>query len=104
MPSHGESGYRVDRLAHVMEQLRTLRKKALPLGMQEELADDLTTMLHELRTRPLEWGDPERRTRKQGGRVYRALCGSLIVQYAAYEDEPVVLILQIKAMPSSRLA
>lgn len=103
MPSDGQS-FRLDHLSRVKEQIGQLATKAANLGILDELLDALRSVEQQLRTRPLDWGDPQFHTHKQGGRVFRALHPPLIVRYAVFEEEHVVLILDIKPLPSSPLA
>lgn len=99
-----ESDYRVDQLNKVKEQVRALAKKAKSLGILDAIRQTLETIIEQLRTRPLEWGDPERRTRKKGGYVYHGLLPPLFVRYVVFEPERAVCILQIRALPRSPLA
>jgi hypothetical protein len=62
-----EVEYQVDRVPDVDEQIRALAKKAGRAGRKQQLLVALKTALHQLKTRPADWGDPERRTRKKTG-------------------------------------
>ena len=52
-----------------------------------------------LETEPLEWGDPEYATRKGGGLVLHGILFPFIVQYVAFQEQPVVCILKIRVFP-----
>jgi hypothetical protein len=45
------------------------------------------------------WGDPIRKTVLEGGMVYRGIYQPLIVHYAVFEKERVVMLLDINPFP-----
>ncbi len=104
MTATGGAEYRLDRLRKVDEQLQALALKADSLGMHEAFFQALKTVIEHLRTRPLDWGDPERKTRKQGGIVCHGILDPLFVKYVVYETERAVCILQINALPRTPFA
>jgi hypothetical protein len=94
---------RVDRLPVVDEQLRTLAAKAGAMGIRREYLRALHFVLERLRSRPMEWGDPGHRTRKQGGWVCHGICRPLVVHYVVFEPERVFCILKTKPLSGSHL-
>ncbi len=96
--------YRVDRLAVVDEQMRALAAKAAAAGIREYYLQSLHAVLERLRTQPLEWGDPDWRTQRPGGTVCHGLLGPLLVKYAVFEPDRVVLMLDLSPLPRSPLA
>jgi hypothetical protein len=95
--------YRVDRLVAVTEQIHELAAKAAAKGRQPEFVETLKSILAELTKKPLEWGDPEYRTRKRGGIVCHRARPPLFVQFAVFEEERVVMILKLRGLPGSFL-
>jgi hypothetical protein len=103
MPSPGDSSYQLDHTSEFKKQARELGKKAAARGISEAYVRALKRIVAQLSTRPLDWGDPERKTKKQGGWVYHGAEPPLIVYYAVYEHEKAVCLLKIKPLPSSPL-
>jgi hypothetical protein len=98
-----QSPYRVDRLAEVDSQIRALVAKAATLGNRRQVIDALKAVYERLETDPFGWGDPEYRTQKEGGCVCHGIRAPLVVHYAVFEPERVVVILKIKPLPGSEL-
>lgn len=96
-------GYKVELVGPVKEQSRILAARATAAGIGREYLQAWYAILKELRTRPLEWGDPEWNTRKKGGTVCRGTMWPLVVQFVVYEPERYVCILKIRPMPRSPL-
>jgi hypothetical protein len=78
------SDYTVDRVPQVDEQIRALVRKSAAAGEVEHVFAALDMMLLQLKTKPLEWGDPEFRTHKPGGLVFHGICPPLLARYAVY--------------------
>lgn len=95
--------YRVARTSPVNEQIRALAKKAVSAGIDQEFFRAMREVVEQLQTRPLEWGDPERRTRKKGGWVCHGVRPPVIVYYVVYEPERAVCILRVRPLPGSPL-
>jgi hypothetical protein len=66
--------------------------------------DALEAIISQLETRPHEWGDPERRTRKEGGLVYHGIRSPLVVQYVVFEPDEVVWVIKVTPLPDTPLA
>jgi hypothetical protein len=96
-------GYRIDRVVAVDGQIRELAYGAAAQGLEHEFFTTLKSILSELGKRQLDWGDPEYRTRKRGGIAYHGARTPVFVRYAVFEEEPVVMLLKVKAMPGSFL-
>jgi hypothetical protein len=103
MPSQEASPYHVEPVGPAKEQMRRLIQKGASLNRKQEVVDALNVIIRRLRTQPLEWGDPEYRTRHPGGMVVRGAKDPVFVRYAVYEDEKAVLLLKVQAMPRSFL-
>jgi hypothetical protein len=95
--------FRVDRFPRVNEQIRQLAAKAAAIGKQVELIDALKSVVEQLTTRAVEWGDPMYRTRKSGGRVYQAIRAPVLVRYVVFEAEREVMIMSVTPLPGSYL-
>src|SRR4051812_30982849 len=104
MASSERPRYRVDPTGPANQQIRDLIAKAAAGTERQHVADALEGIFSQLETRPADWGDPEWRTRKEGGMVYHAIQASLIVRYVVFEPEKVVWLLDVRAWPSSSLA
>jgi hypothetical protein len=98
-----DAPYRLSQPAKIGQQIRALAGAATGASILPEYLEALETMVHQLETRPLEWGDPERRAIHAGAMKCHAACPPLIVYYVVYEVEHVVLITDIKALPRSPL-
>jgi hypothetical protein len=100
----GHAGkFTVDRFQHVDGQIGALGKRALARGLLQDYADALETILDKLEAEPAEWGEPYYHPHHQGSTVRHASVRSVFVEYVVFEEERVVMIMQIKAMPSSDL-
>jgi hypothetical protein len=104
MAAGGHPTYEVDHLPQVVRQIGELNKKAIAAGIKSEYVAALENMVAKLQNEPVEWGDPEWHPKKAGSSVRHGISDLLFVQYAVFELERKVLILKIKAMPSSPLA
>jgi hypothetical protein len=89
--------YRIGPVQNVKRQLEQLTARAESLGIKDELAGILTQVFHGLESCPLEFGEPERATKKPGGLVCHGLVRPISVQFAVYPEERVVLVLDIRA-------
>lgn len=104
MVSSDESSYRLDSTEGVRKQMRELAVQSLAVGRLPVFLEALNGVVGQLKTRPLTWGDPERRLHKEGGWVYHGVRSPLFVRYAVYEVEKVVCILHVQLWPESPLA
>jgi hypothetical protein len=95
--------YHVDRVPYVDDQIYALAGKAATEPAKQQLTAALKTALQQLERRPLEWGDPERKTRKKGGVVCHGICAPILVRYVVFEAEHAVIILGINPLPGSGL-
>ncbi len=104
--AHGTSEpiYFVDRTGPVDDEIRQLIQRATTSKLRRSFFRTMRKVVKNLMTRPLEWGDPEHRTRKEGGVVCHGIMPPLILRYVVFEPEKVVVILRIKALPGSALA
>jgi hypothetical protein len=91
--------FKVDRLLRVNQKISSLFLQAKKLGIDEFLVETLERVLELLRDQPLSWGDPVRKTVLEGGVILRGIYKPLVVHYAAFEKERVVMILDINPFP-----
>src|SRR5947208_203704 len=96
--------YKVDRMPAVNLQMRDLADHARARRIHRAYADALREMLNELQTHPLEWGDPEYNMKHPGGIVCRGIAWPILVRYAVYENEKVVMIFEIRPLADSPLS
>ncbi len=96
-------GYQVDRLPRVLSQIRELAKRAAKAGVQQLYLDSLMESVRKLREGPLSFADPVYNTQKEGGVTCHAIEGPLVVHCVVYQIEKVVLVLDIKPLPGSKL-
>ena len=100
----GESGkFKVDRLPHVSRQIRQLGEKAKAYGVLTEFLNVLKENLGILGDEPLKWGDPEYHPIAKGSTVCHGVLDPLLVQFAVFELEHKVMIMQVKVIPNSIL-
>ncbi|MCI0637756.1 MAG: hypothetical protein L0Y72_02290 [Gemmataceae bacterium] len=95
--------FRTDQLARVSEQIRNLVERADKLGIKQQTLQSLTSIVDKLESNPLSFVDPTYRTRKQGGLTCYGIEGPLVVHCVVYQIEKVVLVLDIKPVPGSKL-
>jgi hypothetical protein len=98
MENDPSPAFTVDRLPVVNEQIRKGAELADVHGSRKEYLEALRTMLQELQSHPIEWGEPRYNTKKQGGVVCQRIHRLLIVHYAVYQDERRVLILDLQVL------
>jgi hypothetical protein len=104
MASGEESPYRVDPTGPADAQIRELVARAAARGVRKDVLSAFKAIYHLLETQPHDWGDPEYRTRKEGGMVYHGIVSPLIVWYVVYEPEKVVWLFDVQVLPGSPLA
>ena len=72
--------YRIGRFAGIDEKIQILTNHASKLGVRKAYRDALNQIMIKLQSKPLEWGDPEYNTKKEGGIVCHGidpiLCGT----------------------------
>jgi hypothetical protein len=68
MPS-GTPLYHLTQLSGVGQQIRNLADNAADPALRARVLDAVKMILHHLEHNPLEWGDPDYRTKKEGGLV-----------------------------------
>src|SRR5262245_26246060 len=95
--------YRIDHARPVADQMRALEEQAASAGVYDEYLAALKGVLERVQTAPLEWGDPEWRTQKQGGYVCHGILSPLLVFFVVYEVERSVCILKVLPLPGSPL-
>lgn len=103
MPPKNESEYHIDLLKKAKEDIALLAKKAASRGIRKDFIQAFKVVIEQLKTRPLEWGDPERKTLKKGGLVCHGVVPLLITHFVLYESERAVFIIQIQPFPGSAL-
>lgn len=86
-----------------MQQARELGNRAKSLDVFGVFSDIVLEILQKLENDPLGWGDPVRRTLKQGGVYCHGVLQPLFVNFVVFEAEKVVLIWRILPAPSSVL-
>jgi hypothetical protein len=101
MPAKEEAPYKIEYMGPVKAQIRDLVLKASALNKQQEVLDALRIIVHQLRTRPLEWGEPKHRTRHPGGLVCLGIRRPLRVRFVTYDAEKVVCLLEVRALAES---
>ena len=103
MTTGEEPGYLIEFLPKVNAQIHALAEKADALGIGMEFVLALKTVVEQLKTRPLEWSDPEHRTRKKGGCVCHGISPPLYIRFVVYQEEEYVCLLDLRPMPGSPL-
>src|SRR5437868_649476 len=91
--------YKVDRLPAVTEQIRTYFERAKQMNSGLQVLNALESIVRKLETAPLDWGDPQYRTKQGGGLVLQGVLFPFVVQYVAFEQQRVICILKIAVFP-----
>jgi hypothetical protein len=99
----GQPVYFVDRTGRVNEQIHALAHTASTPRGRKALVRALNKVVKTLSIQPLDWGDPEHNTRKQGGVVCHGIVPPLFVRFGVFEAEKVVIILDVRLLPGSAL-
>ncbi|MBI3822101.1 MAG: hypothetical protein HY289_05400 [Planctomycetes bacterium] len=99
MSPNGQAGYELRHLPIVVDQIKFLAEQAAVRGMQPQLGAALKTVLEKLRKEPSTWGDPDYNLKKPGGCVYHGIVEPVIVTYAVFEREKIVLITKVRWLP-----
>jgi hypothetical protein len=80
-----------------------LAEKASKAGSLKQLKEALRFVAGQLHNSPRDWGDPLRDTKKKDGVVCRGIRSPVIVQYAVYDNERVVIVLDVLPYPGTGL-
>jgi hypothetical protein len=92
--------FRIGRVPKAVQQMQTLADQARQAGTYDEYLAALKTIYARLETDPLGWGDPEHHMKKEGGLMCHGVAKPLYVHFAVYEQEGVVIIVDIKSLPA----
>jgi hypothetical protein len=101
MLSNGQPEYKVGYLPAAKQQIHDLAAGCTDHGQKKALASALKAMLAKLQTEPSIWGDPEYNLQKPGGCVYHGIIEPVIIRYAIYEHERIVLIMSVRLLLAS---
>lgn len=96
--------FKVDRMPAVNQQIRELAERAKARRIWHAYVDALKNMIDHLANNPLDWGDPEYRTKTPGGVVCHGISWPLCVHFTVFESRQVVIISDITPLPTSPLA
>src|SRR5438046_2541512 len=95
--------YKVDHLSRVPHQIRQLYAQAKKKAINKPFVSALKRIRDLCREQPAKWGDPVRKTILEGGIVYRGICKPIVVDYAVFDNERAVVILNVFPFPSCGL-
>ena len=104
MAEEPPTSFRVDLTPPFRTQVLELRRRAEALGIAPLFFARLKEIVQQLEIDPVGWGDPEYRTKLEGGRVFHAILAPLIVRYAVFDARRLVFITELQALPGSPLA
>jgi hypothetical protein len=94
--------YRVVCVGESERQLRDLKARMVSIEERQDLFATLIAVFNKLATKPLDWGDPERGTKKQGGTVCHGILSNVVVQYAVLENERVVFVFDVRTFETRK--
>jgi hypothetical protein len=95
--------YKVDRVSKVAKQIRQLHQKLATRVGRENFVNALSTLHEKLQNSLDQIGEPIHNTRRRGGVVHCGPFAPFWVRFALYEEEKVVLLLELRALPKSYL-
>ncbi len=90
--------YVIGRFAGIDDKIHVLAGKAKELGFRKAYRSALLQIMANLRTRPLEWGDPEYNTKKEGGVICHGIVHPVLVRFSVHEPEQTVLIFDVQLL------
>jgi hypothetical protein len=90
--------YHIGHFAGIKAKIQRLAEQAQERGIRKAYLDALTEITTNLRTRPLEWGDPEYNTNKEGGVVCHGIVHPVLVRFSVHEPEQTVLIFDVQLL------
>ena len=90
--------YTIGHFPGVKKKILSLAEKAKERGIRKAFLDALTEITVKLRTRPLEWGDPEYNTNIEGGVVCHGIVHPVWVRFSVHEPEQSVLIFDVQLL------
>jgi len=100
MSSNGNTVYELRHLPTVGQMIKDATKIATARGRKAAFLAALIYVFAKLRTEPSSWGDPEYNLHKPGGCVYHCIHNPVVVQYAVFEHEKIVLLMNVRILPS----
>jgi hypothetical protein len=103
MKPNGRSPWEVVFFETVRQQLRTWAEQAARLGMRDQYAQALRSMVAHLETDPAAWGDPLFHLHHLDLLVYRALATFFYAIYSVDERRRIVYVSQVSAPPGGAL-
>jgi hypothetical protein len=87
----------------VRRQLRAWANQAADLGLRDQYAEALRTMVARLEADPTAWGDPQYRLRHLDLMVYRGFATFFYATYAVDEVRWIVYVSQVIPVPGRGL-
>lgn len=96
MSSNGQTVYELRHLSSAAQAIKELAKTLPAGGPREAFVSAMRIIIEKLQTEPSKWGDPEYNLRKPGGCVYHGILDPVIVKYAVYEHEKIVLLMKVR--------
>jgi hypothetical protein len=88
----------------VSQEIRRLAGRAQQVQMVAEFYAALHTIRDRLTHEPRTWGDPEYRLQHPPGIARHAICDPLFLNFAVYDDLPVVFWLRVGVLSRYPLA
>jgi hypothetical protein len=103
MTPNGRSPWEVVFFEAVRQQLRVWAQRAIALGLRDQYAAELWTMVARLESDPESWGDPLFRFHHLGLLNYRARTAFFYVAYSVDAGRRIVYVSQVAAAPGGGL-
>jgi hypothetical protein len=99
----GPAPFTVDRVPQVDRRIRDLAGHAKSKGILSEFLNTLTSIVEKLERDPLGWGDPEYHPESKKSTVCHGVHGGVFTRFVVFEDERLVILLELTVMPHSEL-
>ncbi len=103
MTNGAEEPFQVVFPQYILQNLKAWGQKAIALGIRQQFAAALRTVLAKMTVEPLRWGDPNFRLHNMGLLVCHRVYQMLDVTYAVDEQRRIVYVKEMKPLPGHPL-
>jgi len=103
MPDLPGKSWKVSCSQDMLSRVRAFQSRAAELNIQPDFQRVMNTLIQQLLTDPLGWGDPQYRFHQLDLLQCHGICEFMQVYYAVDEERQIVFITELRPMPNHPL-